>query len=347
MNHLFSNRKKATIAIALIAIIAVSSGIYLQNNSTTQAALINPHPGLAGWWSFNEGSGTMAGDSSGNGNNGTIYGASWVPGRFGQALSFNGVNNYVEIPNNNAFNSQFISVSAWFQRSGGLGTNWIPLVGKWNNNWIFYFKSDNHLQFYIKNPDSSERFVTSTTVFNDLNTWHQVVGTYDGSNIKIYVDGKLEGTTPNVAGILTGSAPVRIGRDQVADYFNGIIDEVRVYSRSLSATEIQAEYSGGPDLSANVFVKVPQGTTQVFATLSWQGTASINATIISPSQTYTESSIPVYQKTTYSTSDGLSSMMNIKRLSVSVSALPTDQNWNVTLTFDNPVPYQITVEVQK
>ena len=89
------------------------------------------------------------------------------------------------------------------------------------------------------------------------------------------------------------------------------------------------------------------GTTQVITTLSWQGTASINATIISPSQTYTESTQPVYQKTTYSTSDGTSNMLNIKRLSVSIDALPSDQNWNITLTFDNPVPYQITVEVQK
>ena len=89
------------------------------------------------------------------------------------------------------------------------------------------------------------------------------------------------------------------------------------------------------------------GTTQVITTLSWQGTASINATIVSPSQTYTESTMPVYQKTTYSTSDGTSNMLNIKRISVSVNALPSDQNWNINLTFDNPVPYQITVEVQK
>ncbi len=56
-----------------------------------QAATINPHPGLVGWWRFDEGSGTIAGDSSGNGNNGTIYGATWVAGKYGQALSFDGI----------------------------------------------------------------------------------------------------------------------------------------------------------------------------------------------------------------------------------------------------------------
>jgi hypothetical protein len=55
----------------------------------------------------------------------------------------------------------------------------------------------------------------------------------------------------------------------------------------------------------------------------------------------------VYQKTAYSTSGGISSMLNIKRLSVSVNALPSDQNWNVVLTFDNLVDYQLAVEVQK
>ena len=97
MNHIVWTKKKAAIALALCTIIAISSVMFLQNNQTTQAALINPHPGLVGWWSFNEGTGTIAGDSSGNGNTGTINGATWVDGKYGKALSFNGVNNYVEI----------------------------------------------------------------------------------------------------------------------------------------------------------------------------------------------------------------------------------------------------------
>ena len=73
MTRLVWTKKKAALAIALCAIIAVSSVMFLQNNQVTQAAVINPHPGLVGWWRFDEGSGTVAGDSSGNGNNGTIY----------------------------------------------------------------------------------------------------------------------------------------------------------------------------------------------------------------------------------------------------------------------------------
>jgi hypothetical protein len=83
------------------------------------------------------------------------------------------------------------------------------------------------------------------------------------------------------------------------------------------------------------------------ATLTWQGAGSINATITSPAQSYTEDTIPVYQKTTYTTTSDQSGMLNIKRLSISVTALPADQSWTIALTFDSVTAYQIAVEVQK
>jgi hypothetical protein len=85
----------------------------------------------------------------------------------------------------------------------------------------------------------------------------------------------------------------------------------------------------------------------MIATLTWQGTGSINATVTSPSKSYTEDTISVCQKTTYSTTGGTSDMLNIKRLSISVTALPADQSWTIALTFDSVVAYQIAVEVQK
>jgi FMN-dependent NADH-azoreductase len=74
---------------------------------------------------------------------------------------------------------------------------------------------------------------------------------------------------------------------------------------------------------------------------------SINVTIESPLKNYTEDTVPVYQKTVHSTSDGTSSMLDIKRLSISVTALSSDENWYVMLVFDNAEDYSITVEVQK
>ena len=97
MKHFSWTKKKA----ALTLIIAATTTLILQNNQTTQAALLNPHPGLIAWWNFDEGSGTIAGDMSGNGNIGTLNGATWVSGKYETALIFDGATNYVNVPTTN------------------------------------------------------------------------------------------------------------------------------------------------------------------------------------------------------------------------------------------------------
>ena len=129
--------------------------------------------------------------------------------------------------------------------------------------------------------------------------------------------------------------------------FERDIDQVQIYNRALSPTEIQSGYQQSPDFSPYLLANIPAGTTQVITTLSWQGTGNITVTITTPSQTYTESQMSIYQKTTYSTTGGGPlSMLNIKRLSISVTALPSAQSWNITLTCAAVSAYQISVETQ-
>jgi hypothetical protein len=353
MNHPFSNRKKATIAIALIAIIAASTGIYLQNNPTTQAALINPHPGLVGWWNFNEGVGNTVGDSSGNGNNGTISGASWTTGQYGQALNFNGASSYASVPDSPSLRGMTeLTIAVWWK-----ATAWTPdysgIVSKYatgtDRAYILGYPQSGTISFIIANGLAGYGATTVTAPSPTLGMFHRLVGVFKGSSfVKLYIDGvQVASTSTSVAAIPnTSISPLLIG--QYASYYaNGVADEVMIYNRALSASEIQADYQQNPNFTSTLLAKVPTGTTQVITTISWQGTASINATIVSPSQTYTESTQPVYQKTTYSTTDGITNMLNIKRVSVSINPPSSDQAWNITLTFDNPVAYQITVEVQK
>jgi len=191
--------------------------------------------------------GNTAYDQSQYGNNGTIYGAVRTNGKPRWALSFDG-NDYVEVPHNDVFNSANVAVSAWFKRTGSFGMPWIPLVGKWPRNWILYFKSDDRLYFIVKNPNCDEPYAVSTTIFGSSNSniWYHVVGTYDGSNIKIYINGKLEGITPYSVGIAMGDDPVTIGRDQTsANFFTGLIGEVRIYTRALTDKEIYELYVYG------------------------------------------------------------------------------------------------------
>lgn len=351
MKQIAWTKKKATIALTLCTIIAISSIMMLQNNQVSKAALVDPHPGLAGWWRFDEGSGTIAGDSSGNGNNGTIFGTpSWVPGMYGEALSFDGSSNYVAVPNSASLQTTgTITLEAWIKTNSMTKQAIITKSG----SYLLYTGTGGDGKVYGYLYGTTSGWKVGTTNVAD-GAWHLIALTYDPSaganNFKLYVDGNLDAQYTVTGAISASTQRVGLGdRADVGyrDFFNGAIDEAHIYSRVLSATEIQSDFQNNPDFSGNVAAKIPAGTTQVIVTLSWQGTGSINATIKSPTQTYTENAIPVYQKTTYSTNSGPLTMLNIKRLSVSVNALASDQNWNITLAYDTVSAYQISVEVQK
>jgi hypothetical protein len=349
MNHIAWTKRKAAIALALCVIIAVSSVMFLQNNQTTQAAIINPHPGLVGWWPLDEGIGTVAGDISGNGNTGTIYGATSVSGKFGSALSFNGVNNFVNVPDSDTLNfgtTTNFTITCWLNvAQSGVYQYFLAKDYGSPGSWELFIDSTNVLRFGSSDGGAS---LVGTTNVADAN-WHfvSVVCTRNGQ-AQLYVDGKTDGFPRNmVGGSVSSNAPLRMGSNGGGNgWFKGLIDEVRIYSRALTPAEIQTEFQN-PSFSSYLLAKVPLGTTQVIVTLSWQGVGSINTTIVSPVQNYTEAALPVYQKTTYSTTDGAPTMLNIKRLSVAISALPSDQNWFIALTLDSVNTYQISVEVQK
>jgi hypothetical protein len=321
----------------------------LQNNQITQAAIINPHPGLVGWWRFDEGSGTVAGDNSGNGNNGAIYGATWVAGKYGDALSFNGINNSVIVPQNSILSAPArLTVEAWFDPST-LAPSVQQIVGKQ----VFYNEyrlilTGNAIVGQIY--DASHEYTVSSAsggVFAQTGVWQHAALTYDGANLRLYVNGILVNTLAVAITINPNTSPLYIGINGGVNFpFSGIIDEVRIYNRALSAAEIQTDFQQAPDFSPYLLANVPQGTSQVITTLSWQGTGNINVTITTPSQTYTESMMSEYQKTTYSTTGGPLSMLNIKRLSISVNALSSAQSWNITLTSAAVNAYQISVETQ-
>ena len=351
MGKLNWTKKRSIITIAICAILTVSLIALWQTNNQAQAAIIDPHPGLVGWWRFDEGTGTTASDSSGNGNTGTIYNPSWETGVYDQALSFDGATNYVEVPSSSVLAPSSMTIEFWVKIADPSSnayegfvcrnsrTNGLQVIKGWSSGRVLF-------EGWV---GSTHYGLTSNYVLQS-NVWtHIAVTAATNGTWKIYINGQLDvQSTGNV--LPQVAMPLWIGRaaqGTTKPYLNGNIDETRLYNRDLSAAEIQQNSQNGPDFSSNLQAKVPMGTTQVVTTISWQGTASINATIVSPTQTYTESTQPVYQKTTYSTTDGISNMLNIKRISVPVPALTSDQNWNIALTLDNPVPYQITVEVQK
>jgi hypothetical protein len=219
--------------------------------------------GLVAHWKFDEGSGTAAYDSAGN-NDGTIDGAQWMDGIFDGALDFDGKDDYVALGDVNEFefgNADF-SLSLWFCTEG---THNIPgpyhyghILSKYDDQgdsrqWAIGQDEPGRLNFYT-NPTGQSS--THEDLFSGeggyQNQWVHVVGVRNGSEKHLYINGVLDNTA-TTAGVVTGkSAGVYVGcRQSEASnriyFFNGRIDDVRIYNRDLSAEEIQELSQAGMD----------------------------------------------------------------------------------------------------
>jgi len=210
--------------------------------------------GLVAEWRFDEGSGSVLRDSSGNGNDGVIHGATWVEGKYGGALRFDGVDDYVDCGNDASLDiTGAITIEAWIKNNGPSGSDcydWI--VGKEPTDgyqgYALFLQKTGALRIEIlANKPTHGNLIGTTNLRSD--TWHHVVGTYDDSVMKVYVDGTKEKSANYYSGMTSNNYALYIGRrlfPYPTDYgaFNGIIDEVRIYNRALTADEIKSHYEG-------------------------------------------------------------------------------------------------------
>src|SRR6516164_3405370 len=199
--------------------------------------------GLVAAYSFDEGSGTTVTDASGNGNNGTITGATWsTAGKYGKALSFNGSNAVVTIPDAASLHlSTGMTLEAWVNPST-VNANYRDVIYKGNDN--FYLEATSS---HSSRPDAgmiaggtyADAFGTAALA---ANTWSFLTETYDGSTLRLYVNGTQVASTAHTGTIATSTNPLQIGGDSIyGQYFAGLIDEVRVYNVALTAAQIQTD----------------------------------------------------------------------------------------------------------
>ncbi|MBI2327901.1 prepilin-type N-terminal cleavage/methylation domain-containing protein [Candidatus Curtissbacteria bacterium] len=212
-----------------------------------------PSPSQVAWWKFDEGSGPNAADSSGNGNAGTlINNPTWTTGRIGQALSFNGTTNYVSAPDSPSLSvtGNTITLAAWIKPSR-TGAN-EQVVGKWGagqDSYQFRINSNNgcnsttnRITFRV---ESNSNCVLSNTALTAGPWWH-VVGTYDGANLKIYINGELDATAALITNLTDKTGSFSVGRNDDGNYFQGVVDDVRIYNSALTAAEITNLYNAAP-----------------------------------------------------------------------------------------------------
>jgi len=214
------------------------------SNEATGTVSGGPPPGLVAAWGFDEGSGTTTADQAGNGNNGTLSSATWsTTGKFGNALSFNGTNASVTVPDSNSLDlTTGMTLEGWVRPT--VSNDWQTLIVKERPSELVYglYSSTD-----ANRPQSQVTIGGSARLLNGTATvpagaWTHVAATYDGTTQRLYVNGTQVSTLAASGTIQTSTSPMRIGGNTVwAEWFNGLIDEVRVYNRALSATEIQAD----------------------------------------------------------------------------------------------------------
>jgi len=199
---------------------------------------------LVAWWKLDDGSGNTAVDSSSNGHNGTLKGdPSWVDGIDGGALAFDGDGDYVDIGKDQSFDiTNQITISAWI-KVGAFDREWQTIVAKGDRAWRLQRNwGESTLEFacsglVVLGTDWGK--IYGTTDVNDGH-WHHVAGVYDEEKIYLYIDGSLDASAEAPGNIRVNDEPVYIGENSQMPnrFWNGLIDDVRIYSYALSTEEI-------------------------------------------------------------------------------------------------------------
>ena len=211
-------------------------------------------------------SGNGNANDSVSGQNGTLVnGAGFGPGLSGQAFLFNGVNQYVSVPNDSnwSFGSNPFTINLFvnFNSITPSSNDQIPNVfvsddlGPGNiDKWAFFMDGAGHLGFDLNSP--SLPFLTvlaPTSVLPKTHTWYDFAITRSGSTYTFYADGVSLGTATSAVAVPQALAPLRIGYAEGSDYLNGSIENVGIYNQALTASQIAA-ISSVPEPSSLILV---------------------------------------------------------------------------------------------
>ena len=224
-------------------------------------------------WNFDEGEGTTAYDSTNNDNDGTfgdgtcVAGVgtcpSWVEGKYGSGLDFDGGDDYVEVASSSALEGTGDTTICFWMNADKIQTtsNWIGILSRYNSTeadrcWNFAIPTTstlnyvaNDLNFWVS-PDggtaNGKGVQIDIATKMSINKWYHVCGRYDGSAISIYLDGLEEMTKAYSSGIHGDSESIVIGNYRAfTESFNGTIDDIRVYNHARTLEQIRLDYQRG------------------------------------------------------------------------------------------------------
>jgi len=209
--------------------------------------------GPVGYWRLGEASGTTAADETGTNSgtyvNGPTLGvAGALKGTSSTAASFNGTTQYVDVPSSASLNaSSGVSVEAWVKPTA--------MPGAGNSGTIAMKASDPPYAYWLQVTDTDRaKFGVGVGGVNHPlsaggvvapGSWYHLVGTYDGSVQRLYVNGSLVASQAQSGNVDSVAGDFRIGTTRVTEFFNGSIDDVAVYNKALTPAQVQAHYEAG------------------------------------------------------------------------------------------------------
>jgi len=212
-------------------------------SSSAMATTLASIPGLVAAYSFDEGAGTTVTDLSGNGNTGTLSNTLWTnSGKYGNALVFNGTSSRVTINDAPSLHlTGAMTLEAWVNPST-IPNLWGDVIYKGNDNYFLEATSDHgSVPGAGAIAGSTHATVVGTTPLS-VNAWTHLALTYDGTALRLYVNGTQVSTQAMSGDLSTSTMPLQIGGDSIfGQYFAGMIDEVRVYNVALNQVQIQAD----------------------------------------------------------------------------------------------------------
>ncbi len=205
-----------------------------------------------GMWLFDDGDGDVATDSSASKNDGTLMnGAEWVDGKFGDGVIFDGVDDFVELAIQPDPLMDGFTFSAWVMRNADN-----PSCQEVFNNHQFFLRTkpegedaNNPFETFVNLADGSVEPRASSGVASDIEEWFFVAVTWDEVTLRIYVNGEFKGQSARTGDLVDTPVTAQIGRGEqqnlTANAFNGIIDDVAIFSVVLEEEDIQTLMAQG------------------------------------------------------------------------------------------------------
>jgi Concanavalin A-like lectin/glucanases superfamily len=216
----------------------------------TYAEVISAMTGLVSYWKLNEGAGTNAADSAGANtgtytNTPTLGQAGALTGDTTTSVSFNGTNEYVNVPDAASLRiTGSITIEAWIRSNTLINNSTILSKGSTTGYRLMRNGNTNPSQFGTSGPTNGN--LNGTASIND-GVWHHIVAVYDGANKYIYLDGVQDATVAATGAITTAATALRIAENAQATgrYWAGWIDEVSLYNVALTPAEVLDHYNAG------------------------------------------------------------------------------------------------------